>query len=197
MKNNDIKNSIIAATIHIIEESDGDIKNITARKIADRSGVALGLINYHFGSKENLIAECCGRIINEMLSGLAPDKIDYTADDGLSDRERLILYARQTFDYIYSNPSIVKLSILSDFKDYKPNGNSVLTQKGFQLALRGKMPESRKKHIAFSLASVMQTAFLSGENSEQITGYKLQNKKQRDEFISDTVTMLMDGPDER
>ena len=196
MKNDDIKNSIIDATIHIIEESDGDIKNITARKIADRSGVALGLINYHFGSKENLIAECCGRIINEMLSGLAPDKIDYTADDGLSDRERLILYARKTFDYIYSNPSIVKISVLSDLKDYKPNGNSVLTQKGFQLALREKMPESRKKHIAFSLASIMQAAFLSGENSEQITGYKLQSKKQRDKFISDTVTMLMDGTDE-
>lgn len=197
MKNNDIKNSIIDATIHIIEESDGDIKNITARKIADRCGVALGLINYHFGSKENLIAECCGRIINEMLSGLAPDKMDYTLDDGLSDQERLILYARKTFDYIYSNPSIVKISILSDFKDYKPKGNSVLTQKGFQLALRGKMPESRKKQIAFSLASIMQTAFLSGENSEQIIGYKLQNKKQRDKFISDTVTMLMGGTDER
>lgn len=197
MKNNDIKNSIIDATIHIIEESDGDIKNITARKIADRCGGALGLINYHFGSKENLIAECCGRIINEMLLSLAPDKMDYTLDDGLSDQERLILYARKTFDYIYSNPSIVKISILSDFKDYKPKGNSVLTQKGFQLALRGKMPESRKKQIAFSLASIMQAAFLSGENSEQIIGYKLQNKKQRDKFISDTVTMLMDRTDER
>ncbi len=66
MKNGDIKNLIIDATIQIIEESEGDIKNITARKIADRSGVALGLINYHFGSKENLIAESCGRIINDL-----------------------------------------------------------------------------------------------------------------------------------
>ena len=59
------------------------------------------------------------------------------------------------------------------------------------------MPESRKKQIAFSLASIMQAAFLFGENSEQIIGYKLQNKKQRDKFISDTVTMLMGGTDER
>lgn len=191
MKNDEVKKSIINATIEIIEKSDGDIKNITARKIADKSGVALGLINYHFGSKENLIAECCREIINEKLFGFTPDKVDYMADDGLSDIERLISFARQTFDYIYSNHSIAKISIISDFKDYNPVGNSSLTQKGFQMALREDISEKRKKFIAFSLASIMQTAFLAGDNSELITGYSLKSKKQRDIFISDVVTMLM------
>ncbi len=159
--------------------------------------MALGLINYHFGSKENLIAECCRQIINEKLFGLAPDKIDHMAGDGLSDSERLISYASQTFDYIYSNPSIVKISIMSDFKDYDPKGNSSITQKGFQMALRGNIPEKRKKLVAFSLASTMQTAFLAGDNSELITGYNLSIKKQRDRFIKDTVMILMDGINER
>ena len=197
MKNEEVKNNIISATIEIIEKSDGDVKNITARKIADRSGVALGLINYHFESKESLIAECCRQIINEKLFGMAPDKIDYTADDGLSDCERLISYARQTFDYIYSNPSIVKISIMSDFKDYDPRGNSSITQKGFQMALRGNISEERKKLVAFSLASTMQIAFLAGDNSELITGYNLRIKKQRDKFIKDTVKMLMEGINEK
>jgi Transcriptional regulator len=197
MRNDRIKKSIISATIEIIEKSDGDINNITARKIADKSGVALGLINYHFGSKDNLIAECCRQIIYEKLFDLAPDKIDYMADDGLSDCERLISYARQTFDYIYSNPSIVKISIMSDFKDYDSTGNSSLTQKGFQMALRGDISEKRKKLVAFSLASIMQTAFLAGDNSEFIIGYSLKSKKQRDEFISDTVMMLMNDITEK
>ncbi|MCR5544837.1 MAG: TetR/AcrR family transcriptional regulator [Eubacterium sp.] len=191
MKNDEVKKSIINATIEIIEKSDGDINNITARKIADKSGVALGLINYHFGSKENLIAQCSREIINEKLFGLTPDKIDYKADDGLSDLERLISFARQTFDYIYSNPSIAKISIISDFKDYDPKGNSSLTQKGFQMALRGDISEKKKKLIAFSFASIMQTAFLAGDNSELIMGYSLKSKKQRDIFISDVVTTLM------
>ena len=193
MKSDDVKSTIIAATIEIIEDSEGDINNITARKIADKSGVALGLINYHFGSKDNLIAECCNKIINEMLYGLTPDKVDYQADDGLTDCERLTLYARQTFDYLYSNPSIVKISILSDLKNYKDGGNSALTQKGFQMALRGHIPEKQKKHIVFSLASIMQAAFLAGDESELLTGYDMKNKEQRDRFISDTVTMLMNG----
>ena len=191
MKNDEVKKTIIKATIEIIEKSDGDIKNITARKIADKSGVALGLINYHFGSKENLIAECCREIINEKLFGFTPDKVDYMADDGLSDIERLISFARQTFDNLYSHLSIAKISIISDFKDYNPVGNSSLTQKGFQMALREDISEKRKKFIAFSLASIMQTAFLAGDNSELITGYSLKSKKQRDIFISDVVTMLM------
>ena len=191
MKKDDIKNTIISATIGIIEESDGDIKNITARKIADKSGVALGLINYHFGSKENLISECCKLIISEMLLAFSPEHVDYMADDGLTNRERLISYARQTFDYIYMNPSIVKISIMSDLNDYNPDGNSAFTQKGFIMALRGDIPLRKKKLIAFLLASTMQTAFLAGDSAKLITGYDLKSKRERDAFIEETVNMLM------
>ena len=91
---------------------------------------------------------------------------------------------------------MVKISVLSDFKDYSPESNSAMTQKGFMLALRGNMPEQKKRHIAFALASVMQTALLAGENAKEITGYSLKTKKQRGQFIEDTVTMLMEGINE-
>lgn len=194
MRNNEkVKESIINAATELIEQSNGEIKAITARAIADKSGVALGLINYHFESKENLIAVCVQRIINKVLMCFSPDKKDYNEDDGLTDKERLIFFAQQTFDFLYANYAIVKISILSDFKDYQSRSNSAFTQMGFRLALRGNIPESRKQLIAFSLASIMQTAFLSGENAKTITGYTLAEKAERDLFISDTVTMLMEG----
>lgn len=188
-----VKETIINATTELIEQSDGVIDNITARAIADKSGVALGLINYHFESKENLIAICVQRIVNKVLMGFAPDKKDYSEDDGLTDKERLISFAQQTFDFLYANYAIIKISVLSDFRDYKPISNSAYTQMGFRLALRGNIPENKKQLIAFSLTSIMQTAFLSGENSKHITGYKLTEKSERDLFISDTVSMLMEG----
>ena len=191
--NDEAKESIIQAAIGLIEVSDGNIRNITARSIADKSGVSLGLINYHFGSKDNLIAICCSRIINKTLVSMSPENIDYKKDDGLTDKERLISYAKQTFEFIYKNDSTVKLSVLSDLQDYSPDCNSVLTQKGFLLALRGDMPESQKKHIAFSLVSIMQSAFLAGDNAKEITGYDLKTAKQRAQFISDTVNMLFEG----
>lgn len=188
-----VKETIINATTELIRQSDGMIDNITARAIADKSGVALGLINYHFESKDNLIAICVQRIVNKVLMGFAPDKKDYTEPDGLTDKQRLISFARQTFDFLYANYAIIKISILSDFKDYQPKSNSAYTQMGFRFALRGDIPENKKQLIAFSLTSIMQTAFLSGENSKQITGYNLFEKPERDLFVSDTVSMLMEG----
>ena len=191
--NDEAKESIIQAAIALIEVSDGNIRNITARSIADKSGVSLGLINYHFGSKDNLIAICCGRIINKTLMSMSPEHIDYSKDDGLNDKERLTFFAQQTFEFIFKNYSTVKISILADLQDYSPDCNSALTQKGFLLALRGEMPESQKKHIAFSLASIMQAAFLAGDNAKEITGYELKKSKQREKFIAATVEMLFEG----
>lgn len=191
-----VKETIINATTELIEQSGGEVKNITARAIADKSRVALGLINYHFENKENLIAVCVQRIINKVLMSLAPDKKDYSTDDGLTDKQRLIAFAQQTFDFLFDNYAIIKISILSDFRDYQPVCNSVYTQIGFRYAIRGKMSENKKQLIAFSLASTMQTAFLTGENSKQITGYNLFDKTERDLFISDTVSMLMEGINE-
>ena len=188
-----VKETIIDATTELIGQSGGEVKNITARAIADKSGVALGLINYHFESKENLVAICVQRIINKVLMGFAPDKTDYTKPDGLTDKERLISFAQQTFDFLFDNYAIIKISILSDFKDYKPKCNSAYTQMGFRFALRENISESKKQLIAFSLVSTMQAAFLSGENSKQITGYNLFEKSERDLFISDTVSTLMEG----
>lgn len=184
--------AIISATTELIEQSNGNINAITARAIADKSNVALGLINYHFESKENLITVCIQRIINKVLMNFAPDKIDYNQDDGLTDKERLISFAQQTYDFLFENYSIIKISILSDFKDYKPKCNSVYTQLGFKYALRGNISENKKQLIAFSLTSIMQNAFLTGENSKEIIGYNLTNKTERDLFISDTVSMLME-----
>ena len=191
--NDEAKESIIQATIELIEVSDGNIRNITARSIADKGGVSLGLINYHFGSKDNLITICCNRIINMTLLSMSPEMVDYAKEDGLTDQERLISFAKQTFEFIYENSSTVKISILSDLQDYSPDCNSALTQKGFLLALRGDMSEVQKKHIAFSLASIMQAAFLAGDNAKKITGYDLKTKKQREKFIVDTVDLLFEG----
>ncbi len=187
---NDIKELLIDQTIALIKESDGKPESITARAIAQKSGVALGLINYHFGSKDNLLAECANKIINDLLSSMKPGLMK-AEDDGLSDRERLISYAKQTFEFLFANRAIVKMSILSDFSSYRADSNSALTQKGFQIALRGDIPDRSKRLIAFSLASSMQTAFLAADDSEKITGYDLKTGSGRSSFIEETVNMLM------
>ena len=47
----DVKEKIINQTISLIENSDGLVESITIRYIAQKADVAVGLINYHFGSR--------------------------------------------------------------------------------------------------------------------------------------------------
>ena len=50
-----VDKAIIQATIALINENGECIDDITVREICKKADVGLGLINYHFGSKENLI----------------------------------------------------------------------------------------------------------------------------------------------
>jgi AcrR family transcriptional regulator len=70
----EIRERIIESAAALIEESGGDVTRIPARSVAARAGVALGLINYYFGSKEKLVAECVARIIRRVILGFDTSK---------------------------------------------------------------------------------------------------------------------------
>ena len=190
---NHAKETIINVTTELIETSGGDVNQITSRRIAERAGVGLGLINYHFGSKENLITICVQRIINQVVMCFSPDQRDYSEKDGLADRERLADWAKQVYDFLFGNRAISYVSILGDMQNYQEKSNSVYTQKGFSQAIRSDMDEDTKRMVAFMLTSAMQTAFLAGEASKKILGYDLTVKQQRDAYIDKLVGILFIG----
>ncbi len=185
-----VKEHIIEVTTELIEQYNGDTKNVTARMIAERAGVALGLINYHFGSKENLITVCVQRIVNNVVFSFSPGKKDYDEEDNLSDQNRLTDWAGQVFEFLFENRAISRISILGDLENYHPKTNSVYTQKGFSLAIRNNSSESEKKLIAFILTSAMQTAFLGSDFTKEILGYDFNLKKDRKAFIEETVSLF-------
>ena len=192
-ENEKTKNRIIKITTELLNEYNGETKKITSRCIAQRAGIGLGTINYFFGSKENLIAECVQRSINQMLKGFTPDIKDYSKTDGLTDEARLISWAAQTFDFLFENQVISSISILNDLQNYSADSNCVYTQKGFSFAVRGPQKEETKTLLVFILVSAMQTAFLAKSMAKELFGYDLYCKTERDAFINDTVTMLFHG----
>ena len=124
-----VKEVIIDVTTELIRENNGNVTKITSRKIAERAEVGLGLINYHFGSKENLITICVQRIINNVVMCFSPDKKNYNERDGLADKERLADWAKQVYDFLFDNYAISSISILGDMQNYQAKSNSVYTQK--------------------------------------------------------------------
>ena len=188
MKNQiNVKEHIISVTTELIQQSNGNITDITTRDIASKANVGVGLINYHFQSKDNLITICVQRIIREVVQSFSPEGKEYK-----SDKDRLTDWATRVFDFLFENPAISRLSILGDMYDYTLDSNSVRTQKGFLYALKD-VKENDKNMLSFILTTVMQTAFLSSKSSKELIGYDFNERSERNEFIARVVSTLFVG----
>lgn len=172
-QNGDVKNRIIAVTTELIEQYSGDTKSITARMIAEKAGVGLGLINYHFGSKENLITECVQRIIEKVVTGVHMTKHYET------DKERLTACATYVFHFLFEPSAISRISILGDLQNDTVDCNSALTQRGFSLSLKNDILNNDKAMLTFILTAAMQAAFLRSEAAKQLLGYDFVKPKDR------------------
>lgn len=186
-KNTDVKNRIIEAATELIEQHDGNVKEITARAIAGKAGVGLGLINYHFGSKEELITECVQRIIGKVVEGFRMTGHYET------DKERIRACAVYVFHFLFEHSAISRISILGDLRNYTEDCNSVLTQRGFSLSLKNDMPAGNGNMAVFILTAAMQTAFLGSETVRQLLGYDFTKAEERAAYINKLVDILFDG----
>lgn len=186
------KEKIIEATTSLINENKGDLNLVTARKIANRAEVGLGLINYHFGSKEQLVTECVQKILTEQIKVYAPD--DVTAMSTIEeDKKRLTDWAKRIFEFIYKNRSIVGISILGDMRNNLEISNSVYTQIGLEQAIRSNMDDRKKKQMIFTLTSTMQGAFMQDNVVKSRLGFDFSKKEDRDQYIDSLVNVLFMG----
>lgn len=109
MEENDLsrKENILKVTLDIIKEEG--FEGVTIRKIASRAKVNIALINYHFGSKDNLISEALKILIN-----VFKDAFISLDDTTLPPRKRLenfiINYTKIAIQY----PEIVKRVFLQN-----------------------------------------------------------------------------------
>jgi AcrR family transcriptional regulator len=186
-KNTNVKNRIIEVTTELIEQHNGNIKDITARMIATKADVGLGLINYHFGSKEKLITECVQRIIGKVVTEFQ------MTEEYETDKERLTDCATYVFNFLFEHSAISRISILGDLQNYTENCNSVLTQRGFSFSLKSDISNENKSMFVFILTAAMQVAFLGSETIQQLFGYDFTSPGDRAAYISKLVAILFEG----
>lgn len=117
----EIKSKIINVTIDLIKETNGNPDEITIREISKRAGIGVGLVNYHFQSKENLIDLCVQKIVANVISKSKPDM------KGLSPIEQLKRSVKIPIDFIMEHPEISKISILGDLMRGQVNDNTFQT----------------------------------------------------------------------
>ena len=187
-KSDEVRETIVKATIELIEKSDGDINSINTRAIAQRAQVGAGLINYHFQTKENLIELCVERMIKQVISSFSPPVSEQTPI------EQLKITAKLVFDFLMDNPAVSKISILSDYRNPKPGDNTMMSAAGFSRTLsKLKIPEEERFILALAFTSIMQALFLRKDQDAGLPGYDLNNKAQRDTLLDLLIDTIFGG----
>jgi Transcriptional regulator len=181
MKSNETKSRIFQAAMELMNEL-GDVEPITMRDIAKRAKVSLGLINYYFASKEELLMSAMSdRLIKmhkELLAKCQESKGDAT--------EKLITMlsdlANYMFDYEIINRKMLEYVLT------KGDMESV----SFCLPLlreiySGEIDEITLRIKAFRIITILQSVFMRCFDFMDFTGIDFSNKEQRTDFIRKTV----------
>ncbi len=175
----DNKETIMRATIALIEEKGKDLETITVRDICKNAGVGLGLVNYHFGNKDKLIELCVERMVNEIVSQFQGIR---EKTECFTPFEKLEYLGNMTLDYLFEHYAISKISALTDMKNPKPNDNTHRTYAAYLplvAACRPDWDETTVKRKTFYLISVMQQTFLRYKTASTILGINLSQKENR------------------
>lgn len=186
MKSEITKEKIILETIDLIENSNGNTEEITVRRIAEKAGVGLGLINHYFGSKEQLIEICVQRIISRVVHSFrAPD----AAKTRLS--EKTCRTVKLVADFLMQNQQISRISILGDMKNPSACDHTFYTASGFASCMTDSISPSDRMYRGFFLVSILQESFLRRDILKQEMGLDLYQKEERDAYIDQIIAVIM------
>lgn len=183
-KSDNTKNQLIQSVIELLKECN-DVSELTSRKITERAKINLSTINYHFGSKDELINIAVNRLIGEVAHIYFQD-----ANNEKNPRDKLRSFLISICD------------IIVDYKKYtKEMIPYILLQSEFTQAIqilplvKECFDESRSneecKVISYQLISFMQLVFYRSDEFKLFSGINIMNKEERDNLINMQINSLI------
>lgn len=188
----DIKNQIIEATIALIEENGSNTDSITIQNICERVGIGSGLVNYHFQTKENLIAQCVQKIIGGVIG---KHGAVYQSLKEMTPEQKLRFMAKSTFSYLMSHKNISRISILTDLEGDNLKDNTSQTVSAYFPLIRDVCPETMSDREVtektYLLTLMLQAAFLRADLLKEEIGVDFRDEQQRDQLIDRAIDICV------
>ena len=180
------KDKLIDATFELMEEAD-DPLNVTSRQIAERAGTKPSMINYCFGSREDLIYQTFQK---QYLDFLKEEPIAELIASDISPKELLKKLHFIVAKCLVENPKFTKA--ISPFVLFERD----LSKESFSFPYVKKHYAGRKtdrecRLIAYELSSMMQLMICRKDDLKRDFGIDLNNDKELKKYIDMRVDLLL------
>jgi AcrR family transcriptional regulator len=180
----DPKKRILQAAIELLNEQAPE--SITIRKIAERAGVGIGLINYHFQSKDRLLNEAVGGSMAEATSRWLNANEDEYPDPAL----RLKNLLKETSTIGARFPVLLQIAVSYELQ----HGNFSVPQLIVPILREIFGPTKKEKELrllAFQLVTALQVAAVRADAFEAYSGVNILDEAQRDKAIDLLIESIL------
>lgn len=180
------KDKLLESTFQLMENMEDPLR-VTSREIAANAGVKAGMINYCFGSRENLIYQAFQKKYLDFINERKVKKIiesDASPKDIL--KELHFIVAKCLLD----NPKFTKA--ITGFVLFKRD----LSQESFSYPYvykhyNGKKSEAECKLIAYELSTMMQLIIFRKEDLKKDFGIDISKRKELKHYIDMRIDLLL------
>lgn len=168
----------------LMEKKDPDL--VTVRQVAKGADVGIGLINYHFKSKDAMLMEAVGK----NLAAVAGEWQKKALDETLDPKETLKKMLGQLVEMGAEQLYLIKIA--ARFELTEGDINTPLFILPFIQRITGKSIEV-SKIIAFSMIAGLQSATLRQDQFKAYSGFDIEKREDRESYVDMMVDEFTGG----
>jgi AcrR family transcriptional regulator len=188
-----VKERILQAAIELIRDEQ-DFDRVSMRSVADKAGVAVSMVNYHYQTKSNLIDQAVQSFVGSVIrasSATAPQEHTHASAEPV---ERMRAHLRVAADFMARNPGISRVSILRDLESARAGDNSSQVASAAFSRLKEIFGEEKSEEelrfMTLVQVASMQQLFLRAELNREYLGLDYFDKGDRDQLIDMLIETL-------
>ena len=180
------KEKLIAAAEKLIAACDDPFK-VTSRQIAEESGMQAAMINYCFGSRENLIYEVFHRYYKAALHDADVEKI---LNSNISPKDKLKKLHYLVAKFLIENHKLTKAitNLILFGRDLSEESVSY----GFvKEHFKGTKTDKECRLIAYEMSTMMQLIIYRKDDFKNDMGIDLEKDRQLRHYIDMRIDLLL------
>jgi AcrR family transcriptional regulator len=185
MNDKDARTNIIKVVVDMLSEVD-DVEQITVRQVAERANVGIGLINYHFNSKNNLLSIAVAEYMAKMATGFLIQGNAFNSNPV----EKFKTMLKELYSFGEQHEKLIRFTITQNIL------NGEMQTPLFLIPILKEIFEDKKDEmglriIALQVLLPIQIASINPTEFHLYSGIDLHDEDQRNSFIHTLVDNIM------